>query len=157
MKKRSPLNVTRETLASELARVEQIGGAELRQRWAEVFGRPASVDLSQSLLRQSLAHRLQEMVLGGVPPRVLKQLHRLAAAGRDDKPRPPPLSPGVRLVREWQGRHHVVDVTGDGVVWDGKTYPSLSAVARAITGTRWSGPRFFGVNDAKTPRQRRTG
>jgi hypothetical protein len=59
----------------------------------------------------------------------------------------------VRLVREWQGKHHAVDVVADGAVWQGRTYPSLSAVARAITGTRWSGPRFFGLHDAKTSRQ----
>jgi hypothetical protein len=143
----------RHTLDDDLRTVGRLTGAALRERWAEVFGRPASVDLSTALLRQSLAHRLQERALGGVPPAILKQLHRLAADPPTGPPRPPPLAPGVRLVREWQGKHHAVDVVADGAVWQGRTYPSLSAVARAITGTRWSGPRFFGLHDAKTSRQ----
>jgi hypothetical protein len=143
----------RETLAADLAAVERLRGPALRERWAEVFGHPASPHLSQSLLRQSLAHRLQELALGGLRPALRKELYRLADDGDPSKPRPAPLSPGVRLVREWHGQHQVVDVVADGVVWQGTTYPSLSAVARAITGTRWSGPRFFGLHDDKTPRR----
>ena len=145
----------RETLRDDLLAVDHLSGTALRERWAAVFGHPASVDLSTTLLRQSLAHRLQEQALGGVPPAILKRLHRLAADERTDKPKATALSPGVRLVREWRGIHHAVDVLADGIAWQGQTYPSLSAVARAITGTRWSGPRFFGLHDAKTPRQPR--
>lgn len=150
MRARVVVSADRHALAAELAALEELTGPALRARWADVSGRPASVDLSTSLLRQALAHRLQERALGGVPPAILRQLHRLAAGERSGKPAP--LTPGVRLVREWQGQHHVVDVVPDGMLWQGRTYPSLSAVARAITGTRWSGPRFFGLDHAKTRR-----
>lgn len=149
-----PATITRETLAAELAALNRLTGSALRTRWAEVFGRPASPDLSTALLRQSLAHRRQEQVLGGIPPAILKELHRLAGQGAARQPPTAALAVGVRLVREWQGRRHVVDVTADGLVWAGRVYPSLSAVARAITGTRWSGPRFFGLPHAPARRQR---
>lgn len=141
------------TLQAELQALPGLTGSALRTRWAEVFGRPASPDLSPALLRQSIAHRRQEQVLGGVPPAILKALFRVADDARAAPS--PQLAVGLRLVREWGGQRHVVEVEKGGMVWQGRTYPSLSAVARAITGTRWSGPRFFGLHDAQTPRQPR--
>lgn len=141
----------RATLAEELRALDRLTGQALRERWADVFGRPASRHLSASLLRQSLAHRLQVRALGDVSPAVRQLLHQLAAGESTRPPQAIALAPGARLVREWRGIPHVVEVVADGAVWEGRRYPSLSAVARAITGTRWSGPRFFGLHDAKTP------
>jgi len=141
----------RATLAEDLRALDHLAGKALRERWVDVFGQPASRHLSASLLRQSLAHRLQTRALGGVSPAIRQRLHQLSV-GEPSRPRhTTALAPGARLVREWRGIPHVVEVVANGAVWEGRRYPSLSAVARAITGPRWSDPRFFGLHDAKTP------
>lgn len=100
------------------------------------------------MLRQAVAYELQVRRWGGLSSGVTRLLSK---AVHDQHPsrvrRPPDLQPGFRLLREWNGREHVVDVTKAGFEWEGRRYRSLSAVARAITGARWSGPRFFGRND----------
>ena len=93
---------------------------------------------------RAVAHKLQELAYGGLSPaarRILIGLKEPASA----KPTPRALRPGTELLREWQGTTHRVTVMEDGVVYGGKRYGSLSEVARAITGSRWSGPRFFGL------------
>ena len=126
---------------TELARLETLSPAELRTRWSAVTGAVVP-KISPRLLRLALAWELQAKAYGGhtrETTRLLNQLERGLTKTMRTKP-------GMRLVREWQGRAHVVMVGEDQVIrWDGREWGSLSEVARAITGTRWSGPAFFGL------------
>ena len=99
---------------------------------------------------RAVAYRMQERILGGLSPatrRVLEGLGEKAST----KPPPRELRPGTLLVREWQGTSHQVVVTDTGVIYRSRTYRSLSEVARLITGSRWSGPRFFGLKSHDRP------
>lgn len=126
---------------AELARLETLSPAELRVRWAEVTGTMAP-RVRPKLLRLALAWELQAKVFGGHSRETIHLLDRLER-GQTKTSR---ATPGVRLVREWGGKAHIVTVGDDQVIrWDGKEWRSLSEVARAITGTRWSGPAFFGL------------
>src|SRR3954453_2927525 len=106
-------------------------------------GPPAG--LSKDLLGRMVAARLQERAFGGLDRDSLRFLQSLA---RQERPPRRQLKPGTVLVREYQGRRHIVTSVRDGFDWQGTTYQSLSAIARAITGTAWSGPRFFGLQAA---------
>lgn len=132
-------------LEAELTALPGMDGKALRERWVALTGRVVP-RVSPSLLRLALAWELQASVHGGLPRRTSQKLAQLAGAKtvtRDTRP-------GMRLVREWNGRVHVVMVGEDGVVrWNERTWNSLSEVARAITGTRWSGPAFFGLKTKK--------
>lgn len=124
----------------ELARLETLSSAELRNRWVEVTGSVVP-RVSPKLLRLALAWELQAKAYGGHSRETTRTLDQLARG----LTRTAPTSAGMRLVREWQGRVHVVTVGEDKVIrWDEREWRSLSEVARAITGTRWSGPAFFG-------------
>ncbi|MCB9617762.1 MAG: DUF2924 domain-containing protein [Sandaracinus sp.] len=139
------------TLAAELAALPDLPRAELKQRWQELYGIPCPVRMSRKLLRYAIAYRLQERVYGGLDKKTLRRLEKAAAslaAGRSLGPAGPRIKPGTRLLREWQGTVHEVIVLEKGVRYRGKAWPSLSAVAREITGARWSGPRFFGLKEA---------
>jgi hypothetical protein len=114
----------------------------LRRRWRMMFGRTPPAALSQHLLRHMIACRLQEQTFGGLDRDSLTFLDGLAE--RRSRPRRR-LKPGTVLVRDYQGQRHTVTVSHDGFDWQGTSYPSLSAIAHAITGTAWSGPRFFAV------------
>lgn len=96
-----------------------------------------------------VAYQLQAQALGGLKPDVLRKLKRQAAArdtnSIDRNIASAKLASGTQLIREWNGRNHTVQVTATGLLWNGSTYRSLSAVAKAITGAKWSGPRFFGL------------
>jgi hypothetical protein len=123
--------------------------AVLRERWAGLYGSPCPPRISRQLLIRALAHRMQEQVLGGLDRATRRRLERAVkdlAAGRALSSAVPKIKPGTRLLREWQGTVHEILVLERGVDYHGKTWPSLSAVAREITGARWSGPRFFGLN-----------
>jgi len=103
---------------------------------------------------RAIAYRMQEEAYGGLKPVTRRRLQRLAAdlhAGKKsvETPRSMDLKPGTRLLREWQGETHIVDVLTKGFGWQGEVFASLSAVAVAITGTQRSGPRFFGLLDKK--------
>ena len=136
-------------LDARLAALDRLALPALRAEWAAAFGRPAPARLGRDLLARALAHRLQAQGWGGLKPAARRRLERLAADLQVGQPiRPSPaarLTPGVRLLREWSGETHVVDVLENGFAWRGETHRSLSAIARAITGARWSGPRFFGL------------
>lgn len=127
--------------------------SDLIEIWTSDYGAPPPKGLSSRLLVLSAAYNAQVRDLGGLRPAMRKRLLEAATAARDGTP-PAILTrakgnnypTGTRLVREWQGRSHVVDVLDDHVVYNGETYRSLSAVARTITGARWSGPRFFGLS-----------
>ena len=138
-------------IAAEVAAVATLGREQLKQRWRSLYGSEPPLRMSQDLLRRAVAYRLQERVLGGLDPSVRRLLARVAerdlskgqgagAAGN--------AVPGAVLIREWRGTSHQVRVLEDGVLFGGRRYRSLSAVARHITGTRWSGPRFFGLRAA---------
>jgi hypothetical protein len=131
-----------------MSRVEQallalstMPATALGQEWARVHGTPAQ-RISPGLLRLGIAYRLQEKALGGLPRRTAKALANMTAQKR----MAPMLKPGTRLVRSWNGRTINVLVEDDGsYVFEDQRYRSLSAIARAVTGTAWSGPRFFGL------------
>lgn len=107
--------------------------------------------ISQPLLRRLLAWEVQAKAQGGLPWAVRAKIENLRAAqakGAASKARSPRLKPGGRLLREWNGVTHVVDVVEGGFLWHGTRHRSLSAITRAITGAHWSGPRFFGLKEA---------
>ena len=126
------------------------GRSKLVEAWAQHYGCPPPPRLSQATLRLGVAYASQAAVLGDLSPRHARHLERLIAKRGTDTENGaaamPHLAPGVRLMREWKGRTETVEVTADGFCWNGRMFRSLSAAARAITGTRWSGPRFFGLD-----------
>lgn len=132
------------TNSVDIGKLDGLDRPDLVALWQQMFEQPAPKMLSQPFLRRFLAFELQSRRHGGLPRQVT------AALEKDQKhaPRPqsPALKPGGRLLREWNGVTHVVDVAEDGFVWKDRRYRSLSAIAREITGAHWSGPRFFGLN-----------
>ncbi|WP_219993652.1 DUF2924 domain-containing protein [Asticcacaulis tiandongensis] len=144
-------------LQSELARLEDLDDrSELLALWATHYeGVTPPHNIRNGLLRRAIAYRLQEQALGGLKPAQRRMLEAVAAGEGEATLRAPPpaltVKPGTRLVREWHGRIYEVQVLVDGVQLNGQTYRSLSDVARAITGVRWSGPRFFGLMAATAP------
>jgi len=140
-------------LKVHLETLSKLGAFELRAEWAALFGRPSPRHVSRDILLRGMAYRLQEQMYGGLKPATLKRLKHLAAEFRDGgPPKPAPavsLRPGVRLLREWNGETHIVEVLPDGFAWRGAHYKSLSAIARAVTGVQWSGPKFFGLLDKR--------
>jgi hypothetical protein len=123
----------------------------LIEAWQQLFGRPPPKGLSSRLMHLACEYQRQVQEQGGLSKAKLRELRshaQMSATVNTDppvKPSPAPLQTGTRLVREWRGRTHVVEVGDAGLVYDGRSYRSLSEIARAITGARWSGPRFFGV------------
>ena len=132
-----------------LSRLPELGLGELRQQWRILYKAEASPHLSRELLVRAVAYRMQEVALGGLRPQRQRQLRQFAQQlneSQEGQIRPrPELKPGTRLVREWQGRTYEVLVLDDGFSWQGTHHRSLSAIARKITGTAWSGPLFFGL------------
>lgn len=127
--------------------IEAMDRAALSAAWAQFMGTPVPKGMSQPFIRRFLAFDVQARRQGGLPKRFLKDLDRAVRPGVPPAQAGP--RPGGRLLREWNGITHVVDVTEGGYLWNKATYPSLSSVARAITGARWSGPRFFGLKESK--------
>ena len=127
-------------VAAEIEHVRSLSGKALRRRWQAVFGRAAPEQLTADLLRRMIANRLQEEAFGTLDRTTLKVLDDLARRG-SSRPAERNLKIGTVLVRDYRGRHHTVTVGPDGYVWEGQPYSSLSAIALAITGTGWSGPR----------------
>jgi len=149
-----------EKLEQEVAAMGGLSRAQLVEAWIKTHGSLPPKGVKRHLLELSAAWHLQAKRLGGLPAAAKKALSRsrrsaqdrnratsrsgsAAEAGRGNVRQP--LAAGTRLMREWNGRMHIVDVTDDGFKFDGKRYRSLSAIARRITGARWSGPRFFGL------------
>jgi hypothetical protein len=133
-------------LDADLARLAALSSAELASEWHEHFATPPP-RIAPALLRRLLAQWLQEKRLGGLPSAVARELERVAAGpAAQMAPAPiPALTPGTRFIREWQGRTIAVQATDSGFVWEGRTYRSLSQIAKEVTGAHWSGPRFFGL------------
>lgn len=123
--------------------LETMDRAGLIALWHDLFGGPPPKSLSRPFLRRALAFEVQARAMGGLPKGFAAKLQR--ATCEDAPKRRPELQPGGRLLREWNGITHVVDVTERGYHWRDRTWRSLSAIAREITGAHWSGPRFFGL------------
>jgi Protein of unknown function (DUF2924) len=141
-------------LDNQLSQIPAMKTGDLRELWAKLFGEFPHPKLRRELLIPILAYRLQEKALGGLKPSVLRRLQAITAelgggkrntASRCLGPRP-----GTRMVRQWQGKLHEVVVLESGFMYDGQKYRSLSEIARDITGTRWSGPAFFGLKKRRS-------
>ncbi|MEO5973169.1 MAG: DUF2924 domain-containing protein [Sphingomicrobium sp.] len=136
--------MSRIDLDAELTALETMPLDELRVAWSRQ-ARTAPPKVSAGLLRLALAHHLQSKVMGGVTKTLERKL-RAIAKGHDSNA----MLPGTRLVREWRGKVHMVTVSDDGRYrWQDRDWNSLSEIAREITGTRWSGPAFFGTKPLK--------
>lgn len=123
--------------------------AQLVAAWKRMFKSPPPRGISQTLMRSIIGFEVQARAQGGLSKSTKNLISRYqkAQAGSVVAKTAPTVSlrPGARLVREWNGVSHVVDVTENAILWNGRSFLSLSAVAKAITGTHWSGPRFFGL------------
>ena len=141
-----------------LSRLPKLDIRELREEWRVLYKTDVSPHLSGELLIRALAYRIQEVALGGLSPELQRQLRQIAVelkqTGEAAKRFRPQLKPGTRLIREWQGRTYEVVVLDDGFCWQGTQYRSLSAIARKITGTAWSGPLFFGLKQNRSASRR---
>jgi len=149
-----PKDVSREALS----RLPKLDIRELREEWRRLYKADASLHLSRELLIRAVAYRMQEVALGGLRPEPLRQLRQIAMelkqTGGAAKRFRPQVKPGTRLMREWQGRTYEVVVLDDGFSWLGTRCNSLSAIARKITGTAWSGPLFFGLKQNRSASRR---
>lgn len=127
--------------------VKECSRADLAERWQSIYGHPPPRGVRRGLLERAAAWHEQAKHQGGLSAAVARELRAEVLDPERDKPKKRMViaQPGTRLVREWGGQTHVVDITERGCEWNSRTYRSLSAVARAITGARWSGPRFFGL------------
>jgi hypothetical protein len=155
-KRRNDRASTKLSVEDEIAHLRGLDLGGLRARWQSVFQRAAPAHLTRHLLFAVIAYQLQADRFGNIDPATRQVLDRTVAkdtgavmsarlAGFDQKRTT--LTPGTVLVREWDRRSQRVMVMADGFAWNGKTYDSLSKVAFAITGTKWNGPRFFGLRD----------
>ncbi len=143
---------------ARLAALKRLSVRELKGEWEALFATPAPNN-SRSYLELRLAYRIQELTFGGLSRPTRRMLDLLAdqvdGTGKRKAIIADPRNPvvGTRLVREWDGVEHTVTVMADGFDWQGRRFKSLSAVARAITGTQWNGYRFFGMAEARRGKQ----
>jgi hypothetical protein len=144
-------SISSDSHVDALAELARAPLESLRELWARRYGRLPPKSLSRRLLEYAAAYDIQAKIYDGLKPAVRRKLLQVGAkkadASRMAIGRKPPTipTPGSRLVREWHGRSHTVEVTDRGFLYAGQHYRSLSEVAWAITGARWSGPRFFGL------------
>lgn len=137
--------MTQQSLDADLAELTTMSSAQLRDRWTSATGKVLP-KVSPSMLRLALAWELQARVHGGLSSRTRQRLDQLDRAKTVTRA----AQPGTRLMREWNGKLHVVIIGEDNVIrWNERDWRSLSEVARAITGTRWSGPAFFGLKQKR--------
>ncbi|MFL6727775.1 MAG: DUF2924 domain-containing protein [Sphingomicrobium sp.] len=134
---------------AQIATLSGLTPAQLKERWRELYKREPPRRIGRSLLMRAIAYRVQERALGGLKPATRRLLKRIAEKPRAEFPLKPArarvASVGTVLLREWRGIEHEVSVLERGVIYREQRYRSLSAVARVITGCRWSGPLFFGL------------
>jgi hypothetical protein len=137
-----------QAIEGEIKRLRSLNPKQLREEWRRLYHGDAP-KISRDLLVLALGYRLQELEYGGLGKATRRKLQTIAkslrATGRVGSAPSLSLKPGARLVREWHGRTHTVTITEDGFEHAGATYPSLSKIAKKITGAHWSGPRFFGL------------
>lgn len=136
-------------IEAEIGRVRSMPKAELKVRYRALFKIEPPKAFGPDLLRRSIAYRIQEQAYGGLDPATRRLLNNLMAQQAKSKDGriviPRRIKSGAVLVREWKGQSHRVMVLEEGFAYAGKTYGSLSEIARQITGARWNGPRFFGL------------
>jgi hypothetical protein len=125
--------------------IEQMERGALITLWQELMDKTLPRHISIVFLKQVLAFEVQRKQVGGLPKGFIKRLNGQAEGSPPKRSKNEP-KPGGRLLREWNGITHVVDIADGHYIWKGENYRSLSAIARAITGAHWSGPRFFGLN-----------
>lgn len=135
------------SVADELVTLPSLSIDEVRARFRRLYRRAAPEAFSRDLIARLVAHRLQEVRLGKLDPELSRQLGRLCH-GKLARRR---IKTGSVLVREYDGIAHEVVITPGGFLWKGETHPSLSLIAKRITGTNWNGPRFFGLRPVRTP------
>ena len=146
-----------ESVAVELTKLTGYSIHDLRERWRVLFCDEPPPAFGPDLLRRSVAQKLQEDAYGKLSSAAQRQLNRFIAAlqkspgARIELPRR--IKPGAVLVRDWKGKTHRVIVIEKGFSYEERTYPSLSEIAREITGTRWNGPKFFGLRPANSDTQ----
>jgi len=138
----------------DINNLDRLSRAELRDLWARELGESPPASLGRDILALGVAYSRQERIHGGIRRSVCNELERLfSRALRPESGEAPAATPaplpriGTILVREWEGITHHVTIVADGFVWNGQTHRSLSGIARAITGTSWNGPRFFGMRE----------
>jgi len=143
------------SVAAPFASLSHLPRPALVERWQALYRTKPPKGLSRRLLVLAIAYRMQAKRFGGLPPTVQRKLAGTDGSNATQAKRQPKapvkLAPGTRLIREWNGVTHVVDVAEGQFVWNGTRYRSLSAIARAITGARWSGPRFFALKAESGP------
>jgi len=136
-------------VSEKLNSLPEMNKAALGALWREHFGAPPPEQTRRDLIIRILAYRIQEQAFGGLTSSIRRRLRQFASAFERDPqasiPHTRTIKPGTRLIREWQGKSHKVTVANSGFEYDGQWYASLSEIARLITGTRWSGPLFFGL------------
>jgi len=135
----------RAAIETEIVRVRSLGLDALRTLWRVTFRSSPPPAFTKDLMARFLCWHIQEQTQGGLDPETAKHLDGLARGGKPGADRPRRLKPGTVFLREYQGERHTVTVVPNGYVWRETTYASLSTIARAITGTSWNGPRFFGL------------
>ncbi len=153
-----PVNSIAERVRKQMEELPTWPRSKLVERWIAIYSRPPPKFIKRLFLERAIAWHIQAKVYGGLKPATRKYLLKVAeedqkrrtagikgrAAGDIGPPNQyPAVKPGMRLVRGYRGRSHVVEVLDKGFAYDGKVYGSLSSIAKAITGTSWSGPRFF--------------
>jgi hypothetical protein len=151
--------------ATDIDGLTRLSRSQLRELWTQELGEPPPATLGRDILALAIAYGRQERRRGGLSKPVARELDWLFdQALRGDRTGKPtaPMAPlprsGTILVREWQGTTHHVTIMDEGFLWNGQTYSSLSGIARAITGTNWNGPRFFGMREmASKPPERGDG
>ena len=147
------LNKSPETISRKLASLESSPIKVLKQQWRALYGSEPPHRVSRELLTRAVAYRIQEKAFGGLKPSTRRLLERLGSDLRCGRPLnlapAAPASAGTVLMRDWQGATHEVKVLDRGVLYKRKRYRSLSEVARLITGSRWSGPLFFGLRSKR--------
>ncbi|WP_086466116.1 DUF2924 domain-containing protein [Oceanibaculum nanhaiense] len=141
-------------IPARLAALKTATTPELKTQWRDLFDSEPP-PFNRRYLESRLAYRIQELAYGGLKPETVRRLEQLGEeleGGNRKKSRVRadtiPIA-GTRLIREWQGVEHAVTVKADGFEWQGRPYKSLSAIARAITGTRWNGWVFFGLSNRR--------
>ena len=139
----------RVAIEAEIDQLEKLDLATLRQRWRDICGRPAPVAFRRKFLIRALAYQMQVQAFGGLASATKRRLREIAEAVRDGNEASvlaaPRIKAGTRLYRSWKDKTHVVTVLTDGFEWQGTRHRSLSAIAKAITGTQWNGYAFFGL------------
>lgn len=144
-----------EVVTAELTTLPGCSIHALRERWRTLFRTEPPTAFGPDLLRRSIAQKLQEDAYGKLASTAQRELTRIIVSLEKNLTTritlPRRIKPGAVLVRDWKGKPHRVTVLDKGFSYEGRTYPSLSEIAREITSTRWNGPRFFGLRPAEKP------